>query len=34
MSKLGTDIIGSSGVAPFFKVANPEGLGINAPQNR
>ena len=34
MSKLGTDIIGSSGVAPFFKVANPEGLGINVPQNR
>ncbi len=34
MSKLGTDIIGSSGVAPFFKVANPEGLGVNAPQNR
>lgn len=34
MSKLGTDIIGSSGVAPFFKLANPEGLGVNAPQNR
>ena len=34
MSKLGTDIIGSSGVAPFFKVANPEGLRVNAPENR
>lgn len=34
MSKLGTDIIGSSGVAPFFKVANPDDLGLSEPENR
>ena len=34
MTKLGQDIIGSSGVPPFFKVANAEAVGIDAPVNR
>lgn len=34
MPKLGTDIIGTSGVAPFFKVKNANDLGLDAPENR
>ncbi|WP_136440673.1 OsmC family protein [Pacificoceanicola onchidii] len=34
MSKLGEDIIGSAGVAPFFAVANAQDVGIDAPENR
>lgn len=34
MAKLGNDIIGTSGLAPFFKVANADGVGITAPENR
>ena len=32
--KLGEDIIGSSGLAPFFQVANAAELGLTAPDNR
>ncbi|MEM6824576.1 MAG: OsmC family protein [Pseudomonadota bacterium] len=34
MGKLGEDIIGTSGVAPFFELANAEEVTINAPENR
>jgi organic hydroperoxide reductase OsmC/OhrA/uncharacterized OsmC-like protein len=34
MSKLGQNIIGASATAPFFKVANADALGIDAPDNR
>ncbi len=34
MAKLGENIIGTSGVAPFFKVANANEVGIDAPENR
>ncbi|MEM7472942.1 MAG: OsmC family protein [Pseudomonadota bacterium] len=34
MAKLGEDIIGTSGLAPFFKVANPDEVSIDAPENR
>ena len=34
MATIGQDIIGTSGLPPFFKLANPESLGIDAPQNR
>ncbi|MEL6413675.1 MAG: OsmC family protein [Pseudomonadota bacterium] len=34
MAKLGEDIIGTSGLAPFFKVGNPDEVGIDAPDNR
>jgi organic hydroperoxide reductase OsmC/OhrA len=34
MAKLGEDLIGTSGVAPFFKVANAEAVSIDAPENR
>ncbi|MDJ0630214.1 MAG: OsmC family protein [Rhodobacter sp.] len=34
MTKLGEDIIGTSGLAPFFKVVNADAVGIAAPQNR
>jgi organic hydroperoxide reductase OsmC/OhrA len=34
MAKLGEDIIGSSGLPPFFKLANAEEVGIDAPENR
>ncbi|MEM8979970.1 MAG: OsmC family protein [Pseudomonadota bacterium] len=34
MAKLGEDIIGTSGVAPFFKVANAGEVSIDAPDNR
>ena len=32
--KLGEDIIGASGNAPFFRVANAGELGLTAPDNR
>lgn len=32
--KLGEDIIGASGNAPFFRVANADELGLTAPDNR
>lgn len=34
MAKLGEDIIGTSGLAPFFKLANANEVGIDAPANR
>jgi hypothetical protein len=34
MAKLGDNIIGTSGLAPFFKVANAEDVAIDAPENR
>ncbi len=34
MATLGENIIGTSGLAPFFKVANAEALTITAPENR
>ena len=34
MSKLGENIIGNSGVPPFFKLANSDEVGIDAPDNR
>lgn len=34
MTKLGEDIIGTSGVAPFFKVRNADEVSIDAPENR
>ncbi|MEM9851719.1 MAG: OsmC family peroxiredoxin, partial [Pseudomonadota bacterium] len=34
MGKLGEDIIGTSGLAPFFKVADGDAVGIDAPENR
>lgn len=34
MAKLGEDIIGPSDLAPFFKVANADAVGIDAPENR
>ncbi|MFY0647639.1 OsmC family protein [Sulfitobacter geojensis] len=34
MTKLGEDIIGTSGVAPFFKVNNADDVSIDAPENR
>lgn len=32
--KLGEDIIGASGLAPFFRVGNADELGLAAPENR
>lgn len=32
--KLGENIIAASGLAPFFKVANPDGTGLSTPPNR
>ena len=34
MSKIGENIIDSSGLAPFFKLANAGEVGIDAPENR
>lgn len=34
MAKLGENIIGSSGLPPFFKLANTDAVGIDAPENR
>ena len=34
MPGLGENIIGESGLPPFFKVANPDGIGLDAPDNR
>ena len=34
MAKLGQDIIGTSGLPPFFKVANADKVTIDAPENR
>ena len=34
MAKLGNDIIGTSGLPPFFKVANVNDVTIDAPDNR
>tara|TARA_R110000751_G_scaffold234229_5_gene335624 strand:+ start:8968 stop:10149 length:1182 start_codon:yes stop_codon:yes gene_type:complete len=34
MAKLGTDIIGESGLPPFFQLANADEVAIDAPQNR
>ena len=34
MERLGQDLIGTSGVAPFFKVANADEVSISAPENR
>ena len=34
MAHLGEDIIGTSTQAPFFKVANADEIGIEAPENR
>ncbi|MEM1372608.1 MAG: OsmC family peroxiredoxin, partial [Pseudomonadota bacterium] len=34
MGKLGEDIIGTSGLAPFFEVANAKAVTIDAPENR
>ena len=34
MAKLGEDIIGSSGLPPFFKLANADEVSIDAPENR
>lgn len=34
MAKLGEDIIGTSGIAPFFKVSNANDVSIDAPENR
>ncbi len=34
MAKLGEDLIGQSGLAPFFKVSNADEVSIDAPENR
>lgn len=34
MAKLGDDIIGTSGLPPFFRLANADAIGLDAPQNR
>ena len=34
MGKLGENIIGASGLAPFFEVKNAEAVSIDAPENR
>ena len=34
MAKLGEDLIGTSGIAPFFEVANADDVTIDAPENR
>ncbi len=34
MAKLGEDLIGTSGIAPFFEVANADDVTIDAPYNR
>lgn len=34
MATLGEDIIGTSGLPPFFKVANADAVSIDAPENR
>ena len=34
MAKLGENIIGTSGQPPFFKLANENAVGIEAPENR
>ena len=34
MAKLGDDIIGTSGLPPFFKLANADAVAIDAPENR
>lgn len=34
MGKLGKDIIGTSGLPPFFAVANADAVSIDAPENR
>lgn len=34
MAKLGTDTIGTSGLPPFFRVADGDAVGIAAPDNR
>ena len=34
MATLGKDIIGASALPAFFKVSNPEAIGIDAPENR
>ena len=34
MAKIGEDIIGTSGLPPFFKLANADAVGIDAPENR
>ena len=34
MAKLGEDIIGTSALAPFFKLTNADEVGITAPDNR
>ncbi|KPA21766.1 OsmC-like protein [Shimia sp. SK013] len=34
MAKLGEDIIGTSGVPPFFKLTNADDVAIDAPENR
>lgn len=34
MAKLGEDLIGTSGIPPFFKVANADEVSIDAPENR
>lgn len=34
MATLGEDVIGASGLPPFFKVANVDEVGIAAPENR
>ncbi|GAA3855166.1 hypothetical protein [Celeribacter arenosi] len=33
MTKLGEDVIGTSGIAPFFKVKNADDASIDAPEN-
>ncbi|MEM7302612.1 MAG: OsmC family protein [Pseudomonadota bacterium] len=34
MAKLGEDIIGKGGIAPFHKIRNADEVGISAPENR
>lgn len=34
MAKIGTNLIAESGLAPFFKLANADEVGIDAPENR
>ena len=34
MAKLGQDIIGTSGLAPFFKLSNADEVSITAPETR
>ena len=34
MAKLGENLIAQSGLAPFFKVANADTVGITPPDNR